>query len=169
MTALDSSRTALLIVDLMPRILDQPLQPRSGSEVARACMALATRFRVARSTVVLIRVERPNVSEQPPGSGFVDGLQHDGDIIIVKHTVGAFHETDLDEQLRGASVERLVLAGVATNMGVESTARAASDRNYELVFVEDAMAALTAAEHQAALTSFARFGDVVTSKSFAFD
>jgi nicotinamidase-related amidase len=42
----------------------------------------------------------------------------------------------------------LVLAGIATNMGVESTARAAHDQGYELVFAEDAMSSMSAEFHQ---------------------
>ncbi|MEU6673848.1 isochorismatase family protein [Streptomyces sp. NPDC046925] len=58
----------------------------------------------------------------------------------------------------------LVLAGIATNMGVESTARTADDRGYELVFAEDAMTALTPEEHQAAITlKLPRFGRVTSS------
>ncbi|ARZ70278.1 isochorismatase [Streptomyces albireticuli] len=56
----------------------------------------------------------------------------------------------------------LVLGGVSTNLGVESTARAAADHGYELVFVEDAMSALTAEEHRASVTlDMPRLGTVV--------
>ena len=133
------------------------------SEEVATCASLAVSFRNAGATVVLVRVERPNVAEQPAGSEFVDGLQHEGDVIVVKRTIGAFHETDLHEQLRSRGVAVLALAGVATNLGVESTGRAASDHGYELVFVEDAMSALTAEEHEAALTGFPRFGEIVTA------
>jgi nicotinamidase-related amidase len=163
----EASRSALVLIDLMPRVVSQPLAPRAGTEIIATCASLAASFRGAGATVVLVRVERPNVAEQPAGSGFVDGLRHESDVVVVKHTVGAFHETDLHEQLRSRGVAVLALAGVATNMGVESTARAASDHGYELVFVEDAMSALTAEEHKAALTSFARFGEIVTASTLA--
>ena len=94
---------------------------------------------------------------------FVDGLRHESDLVVVRHTVGAFHKTDLHERLRSRGVATLALAGVATNLGVESTARAASDHGYELLFVENAMSALTVEEHDAALTSLSRFGEIVTA------
>lgn len=163
MHELESSRSALVLIDLMSRVVSQPLAPREGAEVVATCASLAGSFRDAQATVVLVRVERPNVAEQLEGSGFVDGLRHESDLVVVKHTVGAFHETDLHERLRSRGVATLALAGVATNLGVESTARAASDHGYELLFVENAMSALTVEEHDAALTSLSRFGEIVTA------
>ena len=167
MHKLGASQSALVLIDLMSRIVRQPLAPREGTEIVATSASLAATFRDAGATVVLVRVERPNVAEQPPGSGFVDGLEHESDVVVVKHTIGAFHETDLHERLRSRGVAVLALAGVATNLGVESTARAASDHGYELLFIEDAMSALTAKEHDAALTSFSRFGEIVTASELA--
>jgi nicotinamidase-related amidase len=161
---LDPQRTALVLVDLMDRIVALPLEPRKGTEVLAAAEELATAFRTAGALVVLVRVERPSVAEQPPGSGLVAGLVREGDLEVVKRTVGAFQGTELDERLRGHGISTLVFGGIATNLGVESTARAAADLGYELVFVEDAMAALTAAEHDASVRlDFPRLGTVVTA------
>ncbi|WP_369522829.1 cysteine hydrolase family protein [Streptomyces agglomeratus] len=99
--------------------------------------------------------------EQPPGSGFGDGLVRPGDIVVVKRTVGAFHDTGLDDQLRRRGVASVVLAGLVTTMGVESTARAASDHGYEVEFVADAMSGFTADEHDFTVERiFPRFGEV---------
>ncbi|MFF7244629.1 isochorismatase family protein [Embleya sp. NPDC008237] len=153
--------TALILIDLMPRILALPLAPHSGEEVLARCRRLADAFRADRRPVVLVRVDRPNVSEQPPGSGFADGLVHPGDIVVVKHTVGAFHGTDLHERLRERDVDTVVLAGLVTTMGVESTARAASDHDYEVEFVADAMSGFAADEHDFTVDRiFPRFGAV---------
>ncbi|MEU2777076.1 isochorismatase family protein [Streptomyces sp. NPDC007162] len=161
---LDPARTALVLVDLMDRIVALPLEPRKGTEVLHAAEELAAEFRAAGAPVVLLRVERPSLAEQPPGSGLVAGLRKDGDVEIVKRTIGGFHGTDLDARLRGRGITRLVFGGIATNLGVESTARAAADLGYDLVFVEDAMAALTAAEHEASVRlDFPRLGTVVTA------
>ncbi|GAA3986758.1 isochorismatase family protein [Streptomyces plumbiresistens] len=162
--ALDAARTALVLVDLMDRIVALPLEPRKGTEVLAAAEELASRFRAAGALVVLVRVERTGVAEQPPGSGLVAGLLRDGDVEIVKRTIGAFQGTGLDERLREHGVTTLVFGGIATNLGVESTARAAGDLGYDLVFVEDAMAAFTAAEHEASVRlDFPRLGTVVTA------
>ena len=167
--ALDPARTALILVDLMDRIVGLSLEPRKGPEVLAAAEELARSFRSVGAPVVLIRVERPGVPEQPPGSGLVAGLARDGDIEIVKRTIGGFQGTGLDERLRERGVGTLVFGGIATNLGVESTARAAGDLGYDLVFAEDAMAALTAPEHHAAVTlDFPRLGTVVTAAEVHF-
>ncbi|MEV1006741.1 isochorismatase family protein [Streptomyces sp. NPDC049881] len=89
------------------------------------------------------------------------------DIVVVKHTVGAFHATDLDARLRERGVDTVVMAGLVTTMGVESTARAASDHGYEIEFAADAMAGFTAAEHDFAVThTFPRFGAVRLSTDY---
>jgi nicotinamidase-related amidase len=159
---LDPARSALVLVDLMDRIVALPLEPRKGTEVLVTSQELATAFRSAGAPVVLIRVERPGAAEQPPGSGLVSGLARDGDVEIVKRTIGGFQGTGLDDRLRELGVSTLVFGGIATNLGLESTARAAGDLGYDLVFVEDAMAAFTAAEHEASVRlDFPRLGSVV--------
>ncbi|MFI6034401.1 isochorismatase family protein [Streptomyces sp. NPDC051315] len=167
--ALDPARTALVLIDLMDRIVALPLEPRKGAEVLTAAEELAAAFRAAGALVVLVRVERPGVAEQPPGSGLADGLARDGDVEIVKRTIGAFQGTGLDDRLRRHGVTTLVFGGIATNLGVESTARAAGDLGYDLVFVEDAMAALTGAEHEASVRlDFPRLGTVVRTDEVRF-
>ncbi|MFI2436084.1 isochorismatase family protein [Streptomyces sp. NPDC018693] len=167
--ALDPAHTALVLVDLMDRIVALPLEPRKGTEVLDTAEELAAVFRAAGALVVLVRVERPGVPEQPPGSGLVRGLLQDGDLEVVKRTVGAFQGTGLDERLRRFGITTLVFGGIATNLGVESTARAAGDLGYDLVFVEDAMAAFTEAEHRASVTlDFPRLGSVVKAGQVTF-
>ncbi|MGQ4377807.1 isochorismatase family protein [Streptomyces sp. SAS_267] len=167
--ALDPARTALVLVDLMERLVALPLEPHKGTEVLATAEELAESFRKAGALVVLIRVERSGVVEQPPGSGLVPGLVAEGDLEIVKRTIGGFQGTGLDERLREHGVSTLVFGGIATNLGVESTARAAGDLGYDLVFVEDAMAAFTAAEHDASVRlDFPRLGTVVTAGEARF-
>ncbi|MGI5459443.1 isochorismatase family protein [Streptomyces sp. CA-249302] len=167
--ALDPARSALVLVDLMDRIVALPLEPRKGTEVLSTAEELATAFRKAGATVVLVRVERPGVAEQPPGSGLAAGLAQEGDLEIVKRTIGGFQGTGLDDLLRQRGVGTVVFAGIATNLGVESTARAAGDLGYDLVFVEDAMAAFTAAEHDASVRlDFPRLGTVVRASEVRF-
>ncbi|WP_062644053.1 isochorismatase family protein [Streptomyces maremycinicus] len=163
------ARSALVLVDLMDRIVALPLEPHKGTEVLSAAEELAAAFRSAGALVVLVRVERPGVTEQPPGSGLVQGLYRDGDLEIVKRTIGAFHGTGLDDRLREHGVTTLVFGGIATNLGVESTARAAGDLGYDLVFVEDAMSALTGAEHEASVKlDFPRLGTVARAADVRF-
>ncbi|MEU8922147.1 isochorismatase family protein [Kitasatospora sp. NPDC048545] len=165
MTALDPRSTALVLIDLMDRIVANPLAPHAGSEVAATSLELARAFRAAGAPVVAVRVERPNVVEQPPGSDLLAEVEAVADEVVVKRTIGAFQGTGLHELLRARGVETLVFAGIATNLGVESSARAAADHGYELVFVEDAMTGLTAEEHRAAVElDFPRLGEVVVAE-----
>ncbi|MBH5338388.1 isochorismatase family protein [Streptomyces pactum] len=151
----------LILVDLMPRIVAMPLAPYSGAEVEQRCRLLAGAFRAKGLPVAVVRVERPGVAEQPPGSEVVEGLLHPDDILVVKRTIGAFHATDLDARLRDRGVDTVVVAGLVTTMGVESTARAASDHGYEVEFVADAMSGFAADEHHFAVERiFPRFGTV---------
>ncbi|MYV98307.1 isochorismatase family protein [Streptomyces sp. SID3343] len=170
MTDLDPARTALVLIDLMDRIVDMPLAPRSGKDVLETACRLAEEFRAAGAPVVAVRVERPGVAEQPPGSRLAERVAALADAVVVKRAVGGFHGTSLDDVLRGYGADTLVFAGIATNMGVESTARSASDLGFELVFVEDAMTAFTTAEHDAAIAlNLPRFGEVVHSAGVRVD
>lgn len=165
MGASETSHAALVLIDFMPRIVDLELGPRSGVEALDAACALAERFRVVGAPVVAVRVDRPNVAKQPPGSELHPRVAAVADEVITKRTVGAFHGTPLHALLQAKAISTLVFAGIATNMGVESTARAASDLGYELIFAEDAMTALTTPEHEAAVhLTFPRFGQVLTSE-----
>ncbi|MER6391597.1 isochorismatase family protein [Streptomyces sp. NPDC001523] len=158
---------ALVLIDLMPRIVALPLAPYSGAEVEERCRRLAEAFRERGLPVVVVRVERPNVAEQPPGSGYVEGLVRPGDIEIVKRTVGAFEGTGLDGRLRERGVDTVVLAGLVTTMGVAATAWAASDRGYEVEFATDAMSGFAADEHTLTVDRvFSRIGEVRTAASY---
>ncbi|MEV7277414.1 isochorismatase family protein [Streptomyces sp. NPDC093111] len=170
MPALAPGRTALVLVDLMERIVALPLAPHSGTDVLAAADRLAHAFRTAGAPVVHIRVERPGVDTQPPGSELVAALVHPDDAVVVKRTIGGFHDTGLHELLAGHGVSTVVFGGIATNLGVESTARAAADLGYDLVFAEDAMTALTADEHRASVQlDFPRLGTVAPTAAITLD
>jgi nicotinamidase-related amidase len=81
-------------------------------------------------------------SQLVPESGY-----QNGDVFITKLQWGAFSGTELDQQLRRRGIRTIVLGGIATNFGVESTARAAFDRGYDLIFAEDAMTSLSEEAH----------------------
>ncbi|MCQ8240948.1 hydrolase [Rhizosaccharibacter radicis] len=170
MLTLDPVTTALVLIDLQNGIVGIPhLAPRSGAEVESAGRALAERFRAAGAPVVLVNVgwsadggdmlrspvDRPMPRPEgglPPGwSDLVDGLAQPTDLRVTKHQWGAFHGTNLDTQLRRRGVRTIVLAGIATNAGVESTARQAWEHGYEVVIAEDATASISAEMHEFAI------------------
>jgi len=69
------------------------------------------------------------------------------DIVVLKRSWGAFYGTDLELHLRRRNVKNIILCGIATNYGVESTAREAFDRGFHLYFAEDAMTSGAADMH----------------------
>jgi nicotinamidase-related amidase len=168
---LDPKRTALVLIDLQNGIVAMPLAPRSGEEVVEKAKALAARFRDAGAPVILVHVgwaadgaDRPprNVDRpapMPPGglppewTDFVEGLAQDGDVRIRKRQWGAFTGTGLDLQLRRRGITTIVLAGIATNFGVESTARHAWELGYDLVVAEDATTSRAAELHDFAIAN----------------
>ena len=165
MQNLDPKTTALVLIDLQKGVVGRPLAPHSGADVVKTAGELAHRFRAAGALVVLVNVafapdfkdalrqpaDQPFVP--PPGglpadfSELVDGLKRAGDICITKRQWGAFYGTELDLQLRRRGIQTIVLAGVATNIGVESTARQAWEHGYSLVFAEDATTSMSAEMH----------------------
>jgi nicotinamidase-related amidase len=72
-------------------------------------------------------------------------------VTILKRQWGAFHGTELDLQLRRRGINTIILAGVATNFGVESTAREAWQHNYSVVIAEDACSSMGADLHKFAI------------------
>jgi ureidoacrylate peracid hydrolase len=73
--------------------------------------------------------------------------------------------TNIDRQLRDAGMDTVVIVGTLTNVCCESSARDAMMLNYRLLFVSDANATLSDAEHNATLATILRvFGDVVTTE-----
>lgn len=175
--------TALISIDLQHSNVGRQLGPHSAADVVQRSKRIADQLRAAGGTVVWVRVDvtallslpadasisRPAGSPVPPPefSELVPELQvQPGDVHITKRQWGAFYGTDLDQQLRRRGIRTLVMSGIATNFGVESTARAAFDRGHELVFVEDAMSSLAAAPHEFANKEvFPRMGRVRSTEA----
>lgn len=178
MPSLDPATTALVLIDLQNGIVGMDLAPRSGGEVVETAKALADRFRTAGTPVILVHVsfadglappqavDQPLPTTTPPAdwSELVEGVEQDGDIVVRKHHWGAFTGTDLDLILRRRGVKTIVLGGIATNFGVESTARSAWEHGYDVVLVEDACTSASAEAHAFAVkTIFPRISRVVQS------
>jgi nicotinamidase-related amidase len=84
-----------------------------------------------------------------------------GELVIDKNTSSAFNSTGIDGLLRNMEIDTVVLAGMATDMCVETTARDAADRGFGVIVAEDATATFFEHHHRAALSGFARvFGQV---------
>jgi nicotinamidase-related amidase len=190
MIHLDPATTALVLVDLQNGIVGMPLAPRYGSDVLAVGKRLAERFRAAKAKVVLVRVDfaedyadaPPAPVDQPmtrpPGgmpkewSALAAGLAQPGDLHIVKRhwgAWGAFHGTELDLQLRRRGITTVVLGGIATNFGVESTARHAWEHDYAVVIAEDTCTSRSAELHTVAVEAiFPRIARVAQSGDLKF-
>ncbi|MGA3236948.1 MAG: isochorismatase family protein [Bryobacteraceae bacterium] len=173
LTKLDTT-SALIVIDLQKGIVGLPTVHPAGEIVGRAAQ-LARAFREQGLPVVLV-----NVSGRAPGrtdagipkfsfpadwTELVPELdQSPGDHIVTKQRWGAFLGTSLDDYLRQRGVTQVVLAGVATSVGVESTARSAYDLGYNVTLVVDAMTDRDADAHRHSVEKiFPRLGETAAT------
>ena len=173
-TALDP-RTALVVIDLQKGILALPAAHPVAEVVGRAG-ALADAFRGHGLPVVLVNVAggAPGRVEQPRRTGgyppdwteLVPELHRQpGDHTVTKRTWGAFTGTGLEEHLRAQGVTQVVIAGIATSIGVESTARQAHERGFHVTVAVDAMTdGNPDAHHHSVTRIFPRLGETGTTR-----
>ncbi|ANY05650.1 isochorismatase family protein [Pseudonocardia sp. HH130630-07] len=175
-TALDPT-TALVVVDLQRGVLAADTVPHRTADVLDRSVALASAFRARDLPVVLVRVTyAADGADAAPGRTEAGGgtrprpagwdemapelADLPGTVTVTKRNWGAFHGTDLDLQLRRRGVTQVVLTGVATSFGVESTARAAHEHGYHVTLAVDAMSDLDPDAHTNAVTRiFPRLGE----------
>lgn len=174
--SLDTSKTALVVIDLQKGIANRDTAPHAAAHVVANAAKLAGAFRKNGMPVFLVRVT-PSADKKDALTPLTDGparaldMPADwadimpelgpeaSDFVLTKHQWGAFYGTDLDLQLRRRGMDTIVLCGISTNIGVESTARFAYEYGYNQVFVEDAMTAMDAEEHAFAVGKiFPRMG-----------
>jgi nicotinamidase-related amidase len=175
---IDKSKTALVVIDLQKGIMGRQTVPYASEMVVRNAAALAAAFRQNGMPVFLVGVKPspdwkdalrpvadtawPAHTPPPDWAEIVPEMgPMQGDLVITKRQWGAFYGTDLDLQLRRRGLTAIVLCGIATEFGVESTARDAYERGYQQVFARDAMAGLHAESHANAVERiFPRLGRV---------
>jgi nicotinamidase-related amidase len=180
--SIEKSKTALVVIDLQKGIVGRPTVPYTAEAVVANAAALAAAFRANGMPVFLVRVTpspdwkdalrpladaaMPAQTPPPDWAEIVPEMgPKQGDFVITKRQWGAFYGTDLDLQLRRRGLTAIVLCGIATEVGVESTARDAYERGYQQVFVRDAMAGLNAESHANAIERiFPRIGRVRGTK-----
>jgi nicotinamidase-related amidase len=176
---LEPRRTAVVVIDLQKGIVGFPGSPHAAAIVIANAVELLDAARSVGAQPILVHVGR-----SPDGG---DGLEvacdepmrmagalpldwselipelnrQPSDLVILKRQWGAFYGTDLELQLRRRGLSTIILCGVATAFGVESTARDAYERGFEQIFAEDAMTSRTAESHTNAITNiFPRMGRV---------
>jgi nicotinamidase-related amidase len=168
-TTLDPN-TALILVDLQKGIVARQRAPYSAVEVVAKAAELAKAFRAHKLPVVLVHVTSgpPGRTEQPASSQpaadhaeFVPELDRQpDDHVVTKASWGAFTHTGLEEHLKAQGVTQVVVAGIATAIGVESTARQAYEAGFNVTLAIDAMTDLAPETHANSIAQiFPRLGE----------
>ncbi len=176
---IDKSKTALVVIDLQKGIAAMPTLPHATATVVKNAVSLADAFRKNGMPVFLVHVVSSDadrlkpIADQQPWRQSGQQLPKDwadivselgpkeNDVVISKKQWGAFYGTDLDLQLRRRGLNTIVLCGISTNAGVESTARFAYEYGYQQIFAEDATAARSIEEHNNAVNyTFKKIGRV---------
>ena len=183
MLALNPRTTAIVIVDLQHGICSLPLQPHAASDVVDRSVSLASALAAAGGTVVLVNVDysegyadRPNgpvdapLALPPAGlpGGWAELVPEVRDlpaqVRVTKRQHSAFFGTELDLQLRRRKIDTVVVVGLATNFGVEGTARDAYNLDYAVIVAADACSSTGPGLHdfaiRAILPRIARVRDV---------
>jgi nicotinamidase-related amidase len=177
---LTPAKTALVLIDLQQGIVGMQTAPYPAADVVQKGARLARAFRARGAAVVYVRVDMANflvlpvdtpsrppgappppaaASELAPDAGF-----EEGDLLITKRHWGAFAGTELEHTLRARNIDTIVLGGIATNFGVESTARQGTGLGFACVIVEDACTSREADAHRFAFEQiFPRLGRVRTT------
>jgi nicotinamidase-related amidase len=160
---LDPKKTALVLIDLQNAIVGVNPVPHTAAQVVENSRKLAEAFREHGAPVVYARVDLNdfmklpvdqslNLGDKPlpaaaseiaPSAGF-----QPGDILVTKRHWGAFAGTDLEQQLKSRGIDTVVLTGISTNAGVESTARQGTGLGFAFVLVEDACSSQNAEHHR---------------------
>jgi nicotinamidase-related amidase len=166
---------ALVVIDLQQGVVGRSAAHPVGEIVGRAAR-LARAFRARGLPVVLVnvagrapgRTDAGPVAFAPPPNWtqIVPELgPESGDLLVTKHRWGAFLGTALDDTLRSRGATQIVLAGISTSVGVESTARCAYDLGYHVVLAADAMTDMSAEAHRHSVEAiFPRLGQVETTE-----
>jgi nicotinamidase-related amidase len=161
---IDIGRTALVQIDLQNFNVNRELAPHPAERVVGNCVLLAGEMRDRGGMVIFVRVQldellarpadnpmfKPGAPTPPPEASHMapEAQVQASDHVVTKRQWGAFYGTELDQLLRRRGIKTIIMSGIATNYGVESTARAAFDIGYELIFAEDAMSTANAEAHQ---------------------
>ena len=134
--------TALMIVDVQQGMFALPSPLHRGEEVVRRIAGLLERARATGVPVAHIQHDGGPGDVLAKGSA---GWPHHplvaprlGEIVVEKRNSSAFHDTHLHRHLSHAGIERLVIAGMQTEMCVDSACRGAKALDYRVVLVADA-------------------------------
>jgi len=168
---LDPATTALVLIDIQNGTLAMPLAPHDRQALVAKAAALGNTFAAANAPIIKVRiafspdggdrlaqlVDQPMILPEggfpPDWSKFAEEIDALPDVLtLTKRNWSAFYGTELDLQLRRRKIDTIVLGGIATNFGVESTARDAWQHGYAVIVAEDACTSLGEELHRTAIT-----------------
>ncbi len=177
-TAIDKN-TALVLIDLQNSVVSVQTKPHSVEDVLKNVNGLIAAFRKKQLPIVLVNVKPSGAwmqsrkeAKMPPFPTDENAYQvtdkinaNKNDIYITKHTWNAFFETELHNELKKKSITNIVLGGISTSIGVEGTARAASELGYNITLAKDAMADRNESAYNHSIEIiFPRLGEAGTTK-----
>ena len=170
MLVLEAATTALIVVDLQHGVLALPLTPYDSAQVIARSIELGHALSSAGGIIVLVNTrysegyaDRPNQPADTPMNLPAEGLPEDwatlvtevsalpAQVRITKRQQSSFFGTELDLQLRRRGISTVVICGIATNFGVEATARDAHNFNYAVVIASDACSSVASTLHDFAI------------------
>ncbi|WP_394883381.1 isochorismatase family protein [Clostridium baratii] len=174
------NKTALVIIDLQEGIVKMS----NGEEIVNKAKKLVDKFRENDGFIAFVHVDfhdgkdmlNPDTDKEDnkvsiPSKSWANFCKEldvrNDDYTVKKRQWGAFFGTDLDLELRRRGIDTIVLCGISTNIGVESTARQAYERGYNQIFIEDAMKAGSQEAHDATIKYiFSRIGKIRSTEEF---
>lgn len=133
--------TAFMIVDVQQGMFAIRPPIYRGEEIVRRIARLLERAR--REGVAVVHIQHNGSAGDVLAKGSAGWPHHplvmprDGELVIEKHNSSAFHATGLDRELRDRKIDRLVIAGMQTEMCIDSACRAAAAFDYRITLVSD--------------------------------
>ena len=180
---INAKTSALVLIDLQKGIAAGGISgsPNPVDQVIKNASKLVKEFSEKGAFIVLVRVStidgkdmvKPKTDLASSGMKYPEGWDElipeiagaKNAHIVTKRQWGAFYGTDLDLQLIRRGIDTIVLGGISTNIGVDTTAREAFQHGYNQIFVEDAMTAISKEEHEYVCKYiFPRIGKIRTSE-----
>lgn len=168
--SLDPRHTALVTIDLQNGLLALPLTPHKGTDIVANNLSIGRHLRAKGGFIIAVRIgfaadygDKPQgITDTPmvlPANGLPPGWSEPApgladlppDVVVTKRQWSAFFGTDLDLQLRRRGIDTVLLGGIATNFGVESTARDGWQGNYNMVVISDGCSSFADGLHDFAL------------------
>ena len=168
-------KTALLVIDLQKGIVAMPTA-HPADKVVKLAQQMIDTFRHHHLPIVFVNVaggapgrveSSPRMGQLPPDwTELVSELNRQPtEHLVTKRTWGAFTNTGLNEHLQKLGVTQVVILGVATSIGVESTARHAHENGYHVTLAVDAMTDLNADAHTNSIARiFPKLGETGTTQ-----